>query len=1267
MILADKLTTTSTGDTSLTGPNQVASFQGSTASGDLSLRNDVALAVTGISAAGMLDLDVAGALSLSAGGTQDARITSVGGQTIHAQSLAVIAQDGRSASLVNHAEGDQTITISGGGASSGVDVRTLSVGSSAMVSNETVGGKQSIIVSDADHINIGGVGGAQVFALQGTQDISITGSGANAFVLGSAGARGGANVNALSQNITAGLAGQSGSITIVGTAANNTIAGVVTNSGIGSDTQTITTSGTISVTGGSAPTQGASFNSGIFHNRQGQQRITAANIVVQGGSGGSGNGAFISSLNGGDQVVDVAGGSISITGGNSGSGNVAGITTLSTGNQQISVAGGNITLNGGGAGSNNNASLNSNFANQTILGNADISVSGGAGGNATIAAGLNRSQSITARNISLTNSAAGGINSTASIVATNQAINATGNVTLTARASGGDLGGVRIGGSSGGSTNLNLGVGGDLVLNGGTAPNNGAGIGSSAAGTPQPNTIAITTGGSVILNSGTAAGSGARIGTPASASTIAPGTISVTAGAGIQLANDTGIRATGPITLTANSLTNAGVISNGGGASTANMTLNANAFSLAGGTIDAGSAAVLIRPRTGTNSFGIESASATTITNADIASINTSNFVVFGSGTDTIFTGNMTIGANAQVDGGSKNLAFLRSTIPGGTTTIGAHGVSSSGDLNISAGGGALLSNGGTVAGNQVQLRGTQGIGTSGARVQTAANALTVGTSGGAFVAEADDVTLRTIATNVGGNTALNITNTTTGGVLDLTVGGALNVAGSVTSGAAMSINAAGALNVSGTGTQDGVLRSTGGQTITAQSVNLTAQDSRRANIENTNGSQTITATAGGMNLQVPGGAGVAQIINTGGDQTVAMTGQLNVLGGVISPTTSRNSGIFKNGGGIQTVSASGITPAGASTGTSAGALISSQGDQFINVAGGNINLLGGNGGTGNNAAISASAAGQQTILAHDISLSNGFGGIDTAATITGGRQTIDITGNLTLSAQGALASGGTTGPGVRIGAPGASTTGTELTLLVDGNIMLNGGSATDNGSGIGSSSFGTPMPNTILIDAGGSVILNGGTLPGTGARIGSSVQNGAAGGNLSIKAGGSIELNGTVPGAGTAIRTLGDVTLQAASISEASNGFIVANALTTTTSGNTNLTGPNQIASFNATSTGGDVSLRNTGVLDVTGMNAFGDATINNIGDVTVSGPWTAGGTSTISVGSDIVLNAKMQSRDVVLNANDGAIIQAPTASIVADSRPQTPPAIRCSMVSTR
>ena len=97
---------------------------------------------------------------------------------------------------------------------------------------------------------------------------------------------------------------------------------------------------------------------------------------------------------------------------------------------------------------------------------------------------------------------------------------------------------------------------------------------------------------------------------------------------------------------------------------------------------------MFLRPRTGTNSFGIEAAGATTLTNADIASVNTANFLVFGSGTGTNFTGNIVFGENAQVIGGTKNLAFIRSLSPGGTVTIGAHGLTTTGDVIVSAGGG---------------------------------------------------------------------------------------------------------------------------------------------------------------------------------------------------------------------------------------------------------------------------------------------------------------------------------------------------------------------------------------------------------------------------------------------------------------------------------------------------------------------------------------------------------------------------------------------------
>src|SRR5688572_14493047 len=67
--------------------------------------------------------------------------------------------------------------------------------------------------------------------------------------------------------------------------------------------------------------------------------------------------------------------------------------------------------------------------------------------------------------------------------------------------------------------------------------------------------------------------------------------------------------------------------------------------------------------------------------------------------------------------------------------------------------------------------------------------------------------------------------------------------------------------------------------------------------------------------------------------------------------------------------------------------------------------------------------------------------------------------------------------------------------------------------------------------------------------------------------------------------------------------------------------------------------------------MSVFGDATITNLGTVTVSGPWTAGGTSTITVGSDILLRSAMQSHDVVLVSTTGAIEQAADASITAET----------------
>ena len=901
------------------------------------------------------------------------------------------------------------------------------------------------------------------------------------------------------------------------------------------------------------------------------QDVQAQSIIITAANGRTAQ--FVNS--GGNQTVTAS--AIDIT--TQAGGGTAEIRNSTVGEQIINVAGGSIRLRGADSASGR-AQIFSG-GNQTINGNPDLFLTGGgtgivgAGNDARIETALGTArQTIHAGRIVLENSALANSGTFSGLSSSHQVITTTGDVIMKS-GTGAHPGNVRIQGGNG-ATELQLNVGGSLLLTGGNAPGGGVGLGSSAVS----NNITVVAAGDVILNSGV---NGARIGSSSDgtvggnisisgrsiqlnggASTAAirtldsvtlraeqsGGTISQT-GNGLVVANslitssDGSTSLTGPneiarfngtsggpltlvdsgtlqvtgitttndtITLTTDSLTNSGVISNGGGTNTANVILNADAFNLAGGVIEAGAAAVILRPKTGSNSFGIESAGMTTLTNADIASINTSDFVVFGSSAPTTFTGNMTVGQNAQVNGGNKNLAFFRTTNPGGTTTIGAQGLTTTGNVIVSGGGGSIVGTG-TVSGDQVQLKASQGIGTPGARVRTSANALAVNTGVGAFVSEANDVTLRTVSLSVGG--VANVTSNMTFGTYDLAAGGTVNVAGVVQSTGTMNVNAGGALNLNATA-QDALLTSVGGQTMSAESVNLSAQNGRRANIENQGGHQEVTARTGGMNLQGVGGAGVAQIINNNvipGDQTINVAGQLDILGGSTS-TGSTNSGIFKNGpGGLQKVTAAGITLQGASTGTNAGAGIRSQGDQLIDVSG-DINLRGGNGGTNNNAFLSANPTtpgmvGNQTIHARHINMSNGTGGVDTTATITAGKQLINASGNVILTAEGALVGTALGGPGVRIGAPGGTPLATDLTLNVGGNLVLNGGSAVDNGASIGSSGVAVPpTPNMIHIDAGGDVIMNAGNPSGTGVRIGSG-SSGTAGGTISVKAGGTIQMNG--------------------------------------------------------------------------------------------------------------------------------------------------------------
>ncbi|HEX6157660.1 MAG TPA: hypothetical protein VFZ54_16665, partial [Burkholderiales bacterium] len=317
----------------------------------------------------------------------------------------------------------------------------------------------------------------------------------------------------------------------------------------------------------------------------------------------------------------------------------------------------------------------------------------------------------------------------------------------------------------------------------------------------------------------------------------------------------------------------------------------------------------------------------------------------------------------------------------------------------------------------------------------------------------------------------------------------------------------------------------------------------------------------------------------------------------------------------------------GASGNTNTAQIVSSGGGVPANAGAQNINVTGDliiAGGAGGNAGLLALGTRLQRVRANNISMTNSAaGGINSVGFINGGgHQDIHALGNLTMTAR---ASGGDL-PGVRIGGlAGNAPTATDLKLTVGGDLVLTGGTAANNGVGIGSTAApGTAFANNLTIDVGGNVILDAGSLPGTGARIGSSANTGAGAGDIRITAGGDIRLNGVDQG--TAIRTLGDVTLQAASITEASRGIIEANALTTSTTGDTLLGGLNRVNSFTASSEHGNVQLSNTSALLALGsMDLPGNLAIVQTGDVAVGNASATSGTL-IAASGDISMSATGQ-----------------------------------------
>ncbi len=395
-------------------------------------------------------------------------------------------------------------------------------------------------------------------------------------------------------------------------------------------------------------------------------------------------------------------------------------------------------------------------------------------------------------------------------------------------------------------------------------------------------------------------------------------------------------------------------------------------------------------------------------------------------------------------------------------------------------------------------------------------------------------------------------------GAQTITAGGNLSLIAeggsvSVSSGSTQTVTIGGTLSLQGGSfgaSNSARLFSTGNQTISATGITLTGGASGGGlNTGNfalirSAGSQNVSVGIGGLHLTGGGGsltqnfasifqgglAGTSQTVTVNDGGTIVLQGGSSAQSGIGSTNNGSSAFITADGDSQQINftlgSAIDVTGGTVGSGNSAG-IQARNGTQMI-TGSPSITLTGGASGgmdgEGNFALIQA-RVGAQTITAGNTFLNAGIGGTNNFAAIVAPEQNITVNGDLALMGGGS--NPGTIGAGARIGGLGGTTpTPTNLTLSVDGDVTLTGGTlAGATGSAIGSGGLATAQTTDITMNVGGNVTLNAGTA--SGARIGSP-STATGGGDITLAAGGNIAMNanGLVH---TAIGTSGAVNLTAA------------------------------------------------------------------------------------------------------------------------------------------
>lgn len=718
-----------------------------------------------------------------------------------------------------------------------------------------------------------------------------------------------------------------------------------------------------------------------------------------------------------------------------------------------------------------------------------------------------------------------------------------------------------------------------------------------------------------------------------------------------------------------------GAVSLNGGAT---QITNSTALTLGGGIIQGDLVANASGPISQTGALSVSGAStfnagtsnAITLTNPGNAfsravSLTGSTTQILNGGTTPLVLGTLNTGALTASSGGSLNLGS--GTVNGTLTATGSGLINQSGALTVNSaavitqnGGGkdVQLDNAGNLFKSSVSFAGTIG-NLSFANAYASSTPLSAGlppSISGNLTLDYANAPLILPGTAVGG--ALNVTanGITING--NETTGGGQTYNSAVTLGADATLHSTGSGNIDFASTVDGahvLTLSTGGDVTLGGAATLTGL----ASTSNTFSGNALTIGSGGLSITTTGGA----ILQTGAF-TVTGSSAFNAGGNAITLTNGGNNfagAVALIGGTTQISQGSALTLGAVRTGS---LTVSSQGD--LNLGSGSVSgdLAATSGGGAISEGGALSVSGNSTLNAgtNAITLTNAGNAFGGAVNLTGGATQInDVsalslgvlnTGDLTATSNGNLNLGSGNVGGNLVATSNGGAINQTGALAVAGTTALNAGngaiSLTDSGNtftgavtatgaGVALNDAGDLTVASLTDNANGSVALTaGGTLTAYGISAGSGdIALASNGGTLSTGgaiSGGNISLTGHNGITSTnSITASGSLTMTSANGAITSAGGLSAGTLTGSSAGATALNGTNTI-----------------GTLGTFSANGF---SLSNGQSLTVTGPITGNGSTTLTVTSgDLTLNGLVSGTSTALNAA-GNINQGSGGGIVAST----------------